>query len=199
VAWFGAWLIGGLLGFIGFIAILNTLKVERLKLATHMLRSLSLHAVLAYDKGGVEAVRRVAEAEQKEKGFVVRAFRAAGTNIEQAFAASALEGARRTSEPPYILVYRNGILDAPSTLVANLTARTIGATIGILAFIILGLVMLVVGILLGSIVIYTTARTLRNHGKRENEVRRVLGLPETLTEAPGVGGLGALPPAPSPL
>ena len=184
-----AWFIGGILGFIGYLAITNALKVERLRLAAHMLRSLSLHAKVAAEKGGSEALRLVEEAERRERGFIVRTFRAAGADVEQAFAQGVLDGIRKGAEPPYILVYRNGVLDAPSTLAANLTARTAGAVFSLLAFMILGLVMLFVGVLLGSLLIYTTARTLKGHATLENRLRRALGLPEVPAEAPGAGGL----------
>lgn len=187
----GAWIIAGVLGFIGFVAISNSLKVERLRLAAHMLRSLSLHAVLAYQKNSNEALQLVGEAEHREKGFIIRMFRAAGANVEQAFAEGVVDGIRRASEPPYILVYRNGVLDAPSTLIANLTARGFGAAFGVIAFILLGLVMLAVSIILSAVLIYTTGRALRAHATRENKVREILGLPRVPTEAPGIGGLVA--------
>lgn len=181
---------GLILWFLGVLTVGDTLKVMRLKLAAHMLRSLSLHAVLAYDRGSSEAMKRVIKAEQEEKGFIVRAFRAIGVNVEQAFILGALQGAMRASEMPYIMVYRNGILDgASATLVSYVTAATIRSTTFIVALILLGLVMFIVSILADPILVYTTARTLRNHAKRENEIRRALGLAETPAEAPGIGGL----------
>ena len=184
-----AWFLGGILGYLGFLAITNALKVERLRLAAHMLRSLSLHALMANEKGNDEALRMLGEAEHRERSFIVRAFRAAGVDVEQTFLESTIEGIRKGSEPPYILVYRNGVLDAPATLTANLTARTAGVVIGIFAFILLGLVMLAVGIIIDSIFIYTTSRTLKKHAQLENRVRRQLGLREVPAEGPGAGGL----------
>jgi len=81
------------------------------------------------------------------------------------------------------------VLDAPSTLVANVTARTAGAIISLFAFILLGLILLVIGVLMGSIFVYTTARTLKKHAEMENRVRRLLGLDPVPANAPGVGGL----------
>ena len=45
----------------------DALKVERLRLAAHMLRSKSLHAVLASEKGNDEALRLVSEMEARER------------------------------------------------------------------------------------------------------------------------------------
>jgi hypothetical protein len=185
----GAWILGGILGFIGYLAVANGLKIERLRLAAHMLRSLNLHALLAHERNNEEALRLVSEAERREMGFIVRSFRAAGADVEQVFVEGVVDGIRRGSEPPYILIYRNGVLDAPSTLIANLTARTAGAVVGLLAFMFLGLIMLVIGILAGSILVYTTGRALKNHAKRENKVRKMLGLPETPVKGPSIGGL----------
>ncbi len=74
-------------------------------------------------------------------------------------------------------------------MVANITARTAGAIISLFALILLGLIMLVIGVLMGSIFVYTTARTLKNHAEMENRVRRLLGLDPVPANAPGVGGL----------
>jgi len=49
-----------------------------------MLRSLSLHALMANEKGNDEALRMLGEAEHRERSFIVRSFRAAGVNVEQA-------------------------------------------------------------------------------------------------------------------
>ncbi len=81
-----------------------------------------------------------------------------------------METVKRTKkgmEPPYILVYRNGVLDTPSTLVANITARTAGAILAVFAFMLLGIIMLGIGILIGSIFVYTTSRALKNHASME--------------------------------
>ena len=102
---------------------------------------------------------------------------------------STLKGVEKAAQPPYILVYSNGVLDAPSTLVANATARTAGAVISLFAFILFGLILLVIGMLMRSIFVYTTARTLKNHAEMENRVRRLLGLDPVPANAPGVGGL----------
>ncbi len=185
----GAWVVGGIMGYIGFLALTNALKIERLRLAAHMLRSLSLHAAIASEKNNEKALHIISEAERKEADFIARAFRAAGVNVEQAFVQGAVESVKRGTEPPYILVYRNGVLDAPATLVANLTARTAGAILGIFAFILLGLIMLAIGIIVGSVFVYTTARTLKKHAVIENRIRRLLGLKEVPVEGPGLGGL----------
>ncbi len=106
----GAWVIGGILGFIGFYALSNALKVERLRLAAHMLRSISLHTVLVSEKGNGEALRLASEMEAKERGFITRAFRAAGVDVTGVFMESTLKGVEKAAQPPYILVYRNGCI-----------------------------------------------------------------------------------------
>ncbi len=53
---------------------MNALKIERLRLAVHMLRSLSMHAALASEKGSEEAMRVLSEAAEKEAGFIERVF-----------------------------------------------------------------------------------------------------------------------------
>ncbi len=108
-----------------FYASSNTLKVERLRLATHMLRSISLHAVLASERSNSEALRLVSKMEARERGFITRMFRATGVDVTGAFMESTLKGVEKMAQPPYILVHRNCVLDAPSTLVVNLTARTL--------------------------------------------------------------------------
>jgi len=128
------------------------------------------------------------DVERKESGFIIRAFRATGVNVEQCFVRGVVEGIEKSSEPPYILIYRNGILDVPSTLVANLTTRMASAGIALLVFILLGVIMLMITIIMTPILVYTTGRALRKHAVRENNVRRALGLPETPEEAPGIGG-----------
>lgn len=185
----GAWIIGGILGYAGYLAISNALKIERLRLAAHMLRSISLHATLAEQKGNKEALELIQKMAKREKGFITRTFRAAGANVEEAFVEGAIRGIKEKTEPPYILVYRNGVLDTPSTLAANLTARTAGTALGALAFIFLGIILLAVAVIIGSIIAYTTANTLRNHAKLENKIRRLLGLEEKPADAPGAGGL----------
>ena len=185
----GAWVVGGILGFIGFYALSNALKVERLRLAAHMLRSISLHTALASEKGNSEALRLVGEMEKEERSFIARMFRAAGVDVTSAFMQSTLEGVERVTQPPYILIYRNGVLDAPSTLVANVTARTAGAIMFAFAFILLGLIMLAIGVLIGSIFVYTTARALKKHAEVENKIRQLLGLNPVPAKAPGIGGL----------
>jgi len=52
----------------------DALKVERLRLAAHMLRNISLHSVLASEKGNNEALRLVSEMEARERGFITRTF-----------------------------------------------------------------------------------------------------------------------------
>ena len=150
-------------------------RVERLRLAAHMLRSQALYAKLALENGNPEAERLVAEMEQAERGFIIRAFRAANISVEEAFASSALEGIRRGSEPPYIVVYRNGLLDAPSTLAANMAGRAAASAFSLLAFIFLGLIMLLVSIIATPIIVYTTGRALSKHAAVGEEGERDAG------------------------
>ncbi|MCE4627951.1 MAG: hypothetical protein F7C34_02215 [Desulfurococcales archaeon] len=85
----------------------RSLRIERLRLAVHMLRSQALHARLAVESGNPEAERLVREKmEREERGFITRAFRAANVNIEEAFVSGALDSIKREAEPPYVLIYR---------------------------------------------------------------------------------------------
>jgi hypothetical protein len=185
----GGWIIGGLLGYIGYMAIIRSLKIERLRLAAHMLRSQTLHAKMAVEHGNPEAERLVAEMEREERGFITRAFRAANVNVEEAFVSSTIDSIKKGSEPPYIVVYRNGVFDAPSTLIANITGQAASAVFALMAFVLLGLIMLAVGVLITPIIVYTTARTLSKHANRENRIRQILGLQQVPSNAPGAGGL----------
>jgi len=185
------WLLAGIIGFIGYVAIFNTLMAERLRLAAHMYRSLNLHAYIAARQGNKEALQMLRDVEREESRFVTRALRAAKDNVGEVFAASVVDSIEKTANPPYILVYQNGILDVPSTLALNFTSSMLSSMIALLAFILLGLLMLVIAIILVPILIYTTGKTLQKHIARENSVRRVLGLKETETteKAPTIAGL----------
>ncbi len=183
------WFIRGLMGYIGYVGISNSIKIERLRLAAHMLRSHALHARLANEKGDREAERLVVEMEKAERGFIKRAFRAASSKMEEAFVNSALDGIGNKGELPYIVVYRNGMLDAPSTIIHNMTAGALNSIMSLLAFLILGTILLAITVIIAPIVIFLTARALSKHVQRENEVRRILGLHPVTAEAPGIGGL----------
>jgi len=185
------WLFSGFLGFVGYVAVAHTLKLERLKLGAHMFRALNLHAYLALEKNNIEAIQLLSDAESKESGFILRAFRAAGVNVEQGLVLNTIESIRRASTPPYVLIYRDGVLDVPSTFAANVFLRGMSAFMGLFAFIILGLVMVLVTVVISSIVIYLTGRALKGHITRENAVRRVLGLPEleVAKSTPSIVGL----------
>jgi len=186
---FVGWLLAGIFGLAGYVKIMSTLKFERLKLAAHMFRSMNLYAYIAMKQGNREALLLLSDVGREEYGFVIGAFRDAGINTEQYFVQDAIKNMEKLSEPPYILVYRSGILDVPATLMTHYTLRGVTSLLALLALILFGLLMLMTTIIGAPIFIYLTGRTLRNHAIRENKVRRALGLPETPEEAPDIRGL----------
>jgi len=185
---FMGWLLAGLSGLAGYANIVSTLRFERLKLAAHMFRSMNLYAYIAMKRGNREALLLLSDVGREEYGFVIGAFRATGVNAEQ-YVQDTFKTAEKVFEPPYILVYRSGILDVPATLMTHYTLRGISSLLALFAFILFGLLMLMGTIIGAPILIYLTGRALRNHAIRENKVRRALGLPETPEEAPDIRGL----------
>ncbi len=183
------WFLGGILGYIGYAAILRGLVIERLRLAAHMLRSHTLHAKVVLEGNNHEAIDLIVEVEHKEKGFVKRAFRVANVNVGEAFLTGALDGISRNADPPCVIIYRNGILDAPSTITANITGPLISSAAAVIMFLLFGFIMLIVAAIFAPIFIYTTARTLRKHANMENKPRKSLGLPPVPSESPGISGL----------
>ncbi len=186
---FVAWLIAGIFGFIGYLRIIRALQVAKLKLAAHMFRVHSLYAWLAVEKGNKRAEELVEKMASREYDFVYKTFSAAGINLPVTFATNLIESAKAKSEPPYIIVYRNGVFDAPSTLVANVVARLASATVAMAMLIIFGVAMLAGGILLTAITVYSISKKLKNHILMENTIRQELGLVELPVNTPGAGGM----------
>ena len=176
-------IIGGLFGFIGYFAILHSLRVERVKLAAHMLRSISMHAELASKAGNMDALRLIDNAWRKERGFVKRMLMLAGVNPEYVFAERVVSGVTKF-RVPVITVYRGGMVDLPATFTANLMGSAMASVMALFGFIVLGFIFNTIALLAGAIVIYLTSRALRKHAERENEIRRLLGLPAVPSKAP---------------
>ena len=88
-----------------------------------------------------------------------------------------------------MLIYRNGMLDAPSTLIANIGSQAAASAAALIMFVFMGLILLLASIILTPIIVFTTSRALSKHAERENRLRRLLGLPEVPSAAPGARGL----------
>ena len=174
---------GGVFGFIGFFAVFYSLRVERVKLAVHMLRSISMHAELALKKGNMDALRLIDEAWRRERGFVTRMLRLVGINPEQVFAERVINGVARF-RAPVILVHSDGMLDLPATFTANVMGSAMASVMALFGFIVLGFIFNTVALLISPIVIYLTGRALRKHAERENKIRSLLGLPPVPSSAP---------------
>lgn len=124
-------------------------------------------------------------------------FEAASIGVS-AFVTGAQDAARKGSEPPYILIYKTGVLDKPSSALVNFIVKTVWVIILVLVFLLLGLSTLTIGVFVSSILvgvfsaplfIYAIARKLRSHAELENKIRKSLGLSYVPKDAPGLGAL----------